>query len=252
MITLATIAHGAEIKVLSSTSMSTVMPEVIPQFERASGNKVSVSYNSSNMILDRLKKGEAADIVILTGPVIDELTKQGKVVPGSRVDIASTGLGVAIRAGAPKPDISSTDAFKRTLLNAESVAYTATGASGVYFAGLIERLGITELMKTKSRVISSGLVGNIVAKGEAELGVQMISEIMAVPEVDLVGPLPRELQSISLVSAGILADAKQPEAARALIKFLSTSTLAPIFKAKGLEPLASGQSPAIAWGTVQK
>lgn len=232
------VAHAAEIKVLSSTAVSTVLREVVPDFERTSGHKVSISYSSSNKIMGRIKNGETADLVILSRPGIDELIKQGKVVPGSSVDLASAGLGVAVRAGAPKPDISSVEAFKRTLLDAKSVVYTATGASGVYFASLIERLGIAGPVKAKARVLSSGLVGNVIAKGEAELGVQMISEIMAVPEVDLVGPLPPELQNIIVFSAGVFAGAKQPEAARALIKFLSTAAAAPIFKAKGLEPAA--------------
>lgn len=238
MIARENVAHAAEIKVLSTNAVSTVLREIVPDFERASGHKVSISYNSSNMVMGRVKNGETADLVILSRPGIDELTQQGKVVPGSSADLASTGLGVAVRAGASKPDISSVEAFKRALLDAKSVVYTATGASGVYFAGLIERLGIAGPVRAKARVIASGLVGNVIAKGEAELGVQMISEIMAVPEVDLVGPLPPELQNIIVFSAGVFADAKQPEAARALITFLSTAAAAPIFKTKGLEPSA--------------
>jgi molybdate transport system substrate-binding protein len=174
--------------------------------------------------------------VILTKEGIDELIKQGSVAAASRAEIASAGLGIAVKRGAPKPDISTVDALKRTLLNAKSVAYTASGASGLYFAKLLERLGIAETMKPKSNVLTSGLAGDVVGRGESELGVQMISEILAAPTAELVGPLPPEVQSTMVFTAGTLSGSARGTEAKALVHFLGTPAVGQVFKAKGLDP----------------
>ena len=226
-----------EIKVLSSGAATAVLPDLVPDFERASGHKVSAAYASTNRIMSRIRDGETADVVILNGPGIEELMKQGRIVPGSRVDLGRTGLGIAVRKGAVKPDIGSVEALKQALIGARSIAHTATGASGVYFAGLIERLGIADMLKSKIKVISGGLVGEIVAKGEAEIGMQMVSEILAVAGADLVGPLPPEVQSVTLLCAAVFTGAAQPEAAKSFIRFLKTPAATRVMMAKGLEPV---------------
>ena len=226
------------IKLLTTNAVRGSLLELLPQFERKSGHKVAASYYSTNQILELLKGGETADVVILTGPAIEELTKQGKVVKGSHADLASTGIGVCVRKGARKPDVSSVEAFKRALLDAKSIAHTSTGQSGMYFAGLIERLGIAAQVKAKARVQAGGIVGETVARGDAELGIQQVSEIFAAPGADLVGPFPPEIQKLTVFSAGIFAGTQQAEAAKALIKFLKTPASARVMKAKGLEPAA--------------
>jgi molybdate transport system substrate-binding protein len=229
-------AGAAGIKVLCSNSSHAVMKELIPAFERASGHKVSISYDTAILTLSRIKSGETADLVILNAPAIDELTKQGRIAAGSRRTLARCGVGIAVRAGAPKPDIGSVETFKRALLDAKSIAHTEAGASGIHFSGLIERLGIAAQVKAKARTRPGGLIGELVAKGEAELAVQQIPELMAVAGIELVGPLPQELQSITTVTAAVFADARQPDAAREFLAFLSTPAAARVFKAKGLEP----------------
>lgn len=232
-------ANAAQIKVLCSNSSHAVMDELVPEFERASGHKVSISYDPAKMMLSRIEGGETADLAILGAPAIDELMKQGKIAARGRRDLARCGIGIAVRAGAPKPDIGSVEAFKRALLNAKSVAHTESGVSGMHFAGLIERLGIAEQVKAKARTQPGGLVGELVANGEAEIAVQQIPELMAVPGIELVGPLPQELQKITLVSAGMFAASRHPDAAQAMLEFLSTPAAARVYKAKGLEPAAT-------------
>lgn len=229
-------AHAAELTLLASTAVKTVLDEVLPQFERASSSKIAITIASSAAIMGRLRTGETPDMVILTKEGIDELIKQGRIVAASRAEIASAGLGIAVKRGAPKPDISTVEALKRTLLAARSVAYTASGASGLYFAQLLERLGIADAMKPRSNVLKSGLAGEVVARGESELGVQMISEILAVPAAELVGPLPPEVQSTMVFTAGTLSSSTRADEAQALVAFLRTPAVGEVFKAKGLEP----------------
>jgi len=230
-------ATAAQLNLFASTAVQTVLDEVLAQHERASGDKVAVTIASSATILAKLKAGETPDLVILTKEGIDELIKQGKVVADSRAEIASAGLGIAVKRGAPKPDISSLEALKKTLLATKSVAYTATGASGLYFAKLLERLGIAEAMKPKSNVLKSGLAGDVVARGESEIGVQMISEILAAPGAELVGPLPPEVQSTMVFTSGTLTASARGAEAQALVKFLATPAVGAVFKAKGLDPV---------------
>lgn len=228
----------AELKLFATNAVRSVLDELVPPFEKAGGHRVSISYNTTAQTLGLIKNGEAADMVIATAAGIDEMTNLGKVIAGGRIDLASSGIGVAVRAGAPRPDISSVGAFKRTLLDAKSVTYTSSGLSGVYFARLIERLGIAEQIKAKARIKPGGLIAEVVVAGEADLAVQMVSELLSVPGAELVGPLPAELNQITVFSAGILAGTKQSEASKSLIQHLATAASAAVFKAKGLAPAA--------------
>lgn len=229
------IARAAEIKVLSSNGVHSVMVEMVPEFERASGHKVSIMYGNTNQIMDRIKAGESADVIIVARPTMDNLIKQGKIDTGGGKDLARSGIGVAVRAGMPKPDIGTPDALKRALLSAKSIAYTQSGASGIHFAKVLERLGIADQVKRKIKV-STIAVGQLLVRGEAELGVQQIPELLEVKGIQYVGPLPAELQNFTTFSAGVLTSAPQPEAARAFVDFLSSPGAALVFKAKGLEP----------------
>jgi molybdate transport system substrate-binding protein len=224
-----------EIKVLSTNGVATLLRELTPQFERTSGHKLAVTWGPTNGLRKEIDAGAAFDVAILTAEVTDNLIKQGKIT-GARSDIAKSGVGVGVRAGAAKPDISTAEAFKRTLLNAKSVAYSAQGQSGVYFASLLQRLGIADAMKPKSKVQTGVPTGVVAARGEAELAIQQISELLPVAGLDLVGPFPPELQLYTVFSAGLGAKAANKAGARALIDFLSAQKSNPLLKAKGLEP----------------
>lgn len=227
---------AAEIKVFCSNSSRAVMNELLPAFERASGHKVTISYLTAVQALSHIRDGATADAIILNAPSIDELAAQGRITPGSRRNLAHCGVGIAVRAGAPKPDIGSVEAFRRALLDAKSIAHTEVGASGIHFVGLIERLGIAAQVKAKARTRPGGLIGELVASGEAELAVQQIPELMAVAGIEVVGPLPPEVQLTTTVTAAVFANAAQADAARAFLAFLSTPGAARVFKAHGLEP----------------
>jgi molybdate transport system substrate-binding protein len=229
-------AGAAGIKVLCSNSLHAVLKELVPDFERASGHKVAISYETAIQAMSSIRNGAAADAIILNAPSIDELTKQGKIAPGSSRTLARCGIGIAVRAGAPKPHIGSVEAFKRALLDAKSIAHTEVGASGIHFMKLIERLGIAALVKAKTHTRPGGLIGELVANGEAELAVQQIPELMAVAGIELVGPLPQELQVTNTVTAAVFSDAWQPDAAHAFLAFLLTPAAAGVFKAKGFDP----------------
>ena len=230
-------AAGVEIKLFSSGSTAGALRELIPQFERATGHRVTVSNEPGKIMLERITRGDTGDVLLTGSTVIDELTQQGHVVAGSKRELARCGAGVAVRAGVPKPDISSVEAFKRALLDAKSVAHTTSGASGMHLMRVVERLGIAQQVKDKARTQPGGLVGEILARGEADLAVQQIPELLAVPGLDYVGPLPPELQITSIVSAAIFSRAAQPEAACALLQFLATPAAARVLKASGLDPL---------------
>jgi molybdate transport system substrate-binding protein len=235
-------APAEEIKVLTSGAFTAAYLEVIPNFERGTGNKIATAYgasmgNAPDSIPSRLDRGEPVDVVILADSALDELIKHGKVVAGSRVDLVRSSIGMAVRAGAPKPDISTLDALKRTLLQAKSIAYSAS-ASGVYLShDLFPRLGIAAEIQQKCQRIPSGPVGVAVARGDAEIGFQQISELLPVPGIDYVGPLPPEAQKVTIFSAGIAVGARQPDAARALIKYLASPAVVPAIKKSGLEPV---------------
>ena len=232
-------AEPAEITVLTSVALTAALDEIAPQFERATGNKLKVGYSLIADIKKRVIAGETADVIILSRPAMEELAKLDKFAAGGIVNIAGTAVGVTVRAGAPKPDISSADALKRSLLAAKSVVYADPakgGASGVYFAHVLDKLGIVEQLKSKTILVPGAQAADVVARGEAELGVGQTSEIVPVAGVQLVGPLPGELGSVTEFTAGIGTGSKDAAAAKALIQFLTGPTAAPVFKSKGLEP----------------
>jgi molybdate transport system substrate-binding protein len=241
---LAAQASAADIKVMISGGFSAAYRELILGFEQATGDTVETAAGPSmgetpNAIPMRLKRGEPADVLIMVGYALDDLIKQGKVAPESRVDLARSFIGVAVRAGAPRPDLSSEEAFKRALLAARSIAYSDS-ASGVYVSTeMFQKLGIADKMKGKARMIPAEPVGAIVARGEAEIGLQQVSELLPVQGIDYVGPLPAEIQKVTIFSAGVAANAKEPAAARALIQYLSSPQAYATIKKTGLEPAAT-------------
>jgi molybdate transport system substrate-binding protein len=235
-------AAGAEIKVLTAGAFKQVLLALLPDFERTSGHKVTVANDTVGALTKRIAGGETFDLAVLTPKAVDDLAKEGKFVAGSRVNLARVGVGVVVKDGTPKPDISSVAAFKQALLAAKSVAYidpAAGGSSGIYVAGLLDKLGIAGEVKPKAKLIPGGAVAEHVAKGEAELGIHQISEILPVKGVTLVGPLPAEIQNYTVYAAGIGAHAKQSAAAKALLKTLTSPAAAEVLKSKGMEPAAS-------------
>jgi molybdate transport system substrate-binding protein len=225
--------EAAEIKVLSTVGMQPATPELIAQFERATGHTIAVTYGLAAVLKNKFLEGAPADVLLLTSPIIEDLAKQGKVVPGSKIDIARSGVGVGVKAGAPKPDIGTPDALKSAVLAARSVGYSKEGASGVAFARVLERLGIAEQVRAKYKDTGTK-AGEMVVAGEIELGAAQIPELMAVPGVDVVGPLPAELQTVTIFSVGLTADAKEADSAKAFIQFLAGPAAAAVYKAKGL------------------
>jgi molybdate transport system substrate-binding protein len=226
---------AAVIEVLSTLALRGVLTEVAADFLARTGLAVAAGYKSTNAQLLAISQGATADMAIITRPAIDQLVRAGKIVAGSAADIAQSGVGLAVRAGAPKPDIATVEAFKRTLLAAKSIAFSRIGASGIHFGEVIERLGIAAEVRRKA-IIGDSYVGEIAARGEAELAVQQISELMPVAGIDIVGPLPGDLQKISVFSAGIFTAARNPAGAAKLIAYLALPELAPILIRKGLSP----------------
>jgi molybdate transport system substrate-binding protein len=237
-------AGAEEIRVMTSGAFTAAYLQLIPEFERGTQNKIVTAYgasmgNAPDSIPRRLERGEPVDVVILAAAALDELMQQGRVIPGSRVDLVRSSIGMVVRAGAPKPDIGTVDALKRTLLEARSIAYSAS-ASGVYLSQeMFQRLGIADQIRARCKRIANEPVGAVVARGDAEIGFQQISELLPVPGIEYVGPLPREVQKVTVFSAGIAAGAKHADAARALIQFLASPAAAPVIQKSGLEPIAS-------------
>ena len=229
--------HAAEIKVLASNALKTALEELGPQFEKATEHKLSFTFNAAVPLKAEIEKGAAFDVAILSTPITDDLVKQGKLVGATRADIARSGAGLAVKRGAPKPDISTTEAFKRALLDAKSICYVEQGATGIYLKGLFERLGIADQLKGKTKLLPpSNPAAHAVANGEAEIGMTQISEILPYPGAELVGPLPAEIQLSSVYPGAVGTGAKEPDAAKAFIKFLTAPSAIPVLKAKGLEP----------------
>ncbi|MGA2993886.1 molybdate ABC transporter substrate-binding protein [Bradyrhizobium sp.] len=234
-------ADAAEIKVLASGSLKGALSRLAPDFQKSSGNTATIEYGPAGAITSRIQKDDAADVVIVSRSQIEKLASNGKVLPGSLVNVAGIALGVAVRKGAPKPDISSVEAFKRTLLAARSIGYRdpATGStSGTYAASLIERLGLAEDLKPKLRLDRTEgdapeNVFRTVASGEIEMQIGQITEIVIAPGVELAGPLPAEIQNTTVMAAGIIATSKAPEVARAFISFISSPSAAAVLKATG-------------------
>jgi molybdate transport system substrate-binding protein len=236
IVMFAAAARADEIWVMASNAFKEAYLELVPQFEQTSGHKVVTSFVGSADIMARMKAGESTDLLILARNSIDELVKLGKVVPGSRVDLAKSGVGIAVRAGAPKPDVSSGDALKRALLTAKSIGYSS-GPSGAYIAGLFQRMGIADEMKPKVRQTPPGVaVGDLIARGEAEIGFQQVSELLPIAGIDFLGPLPPDIQEFTVFSGGIHVAAKAPAAAAALVRFLGSPGSVPAIRKKGMEP----------------
>jgi molybdate transport system substrate-binding protein len=231
-------AEAAEIKVLSAGAVRAVVTEVARIFANETGHSVKGTFGTVGVVRGKLASGEPADVVIATDVAIDEMSRQGLVVAGTRTDIARAGVGVGVREGAPRPDISTPEAFKQTLLTAKSIVYVdpAQGAtSGIHFASVLQRLGIADQVKDKSILWPGGYAAEAVQKGQAEIVVHQISEILPVKGVTLVGPLPAELQKVTIYSAGLAAKAATPEAARAFIAFLTSPPIKEKFAAAGLD-----------------
>jgi molybdate transport system substrate-binding protein len=223
-----------ELKILSGGAMQGLMAEAVPLFERDGGRKVTVEIGLTSALRKAIAAGVAFDIAFLPRSDIDALAQGGKIAAGSATDIARSAIGVAVRAGAAKPDISTVDGFKRAVLQAGSVTYS-DGPSGLYVAGLMDRLGVAQAIKSKTR-LTTGPVAELLARGEAELGIQQIVAILPVKGAELVGPLPKELQNIIVYAAGISAHSGNADAAGAFIGFLGTPDVARIIRAKGLQP----------------
>ncbi len=227
---------AAEINVVSTQATQEAYLELVAQFEKASGHKVKTVFTGTLNVQKRLADGEPYDLIIMAGPAIDDQIKLGKAVAGSRVDFAKSGTGLAVRKGAAKPDISSVDALKKALLAAKSIGYS-TGPSGLYMLSVFEKLGIADQVKSKLKQTPSGVfVGTLIAGGETEIGFQQISELVHFAGIDYVGPLPGDLQRMTVFSAGIHAGANQAEAAKALVKFITAPAAASVIRKHGLEP----------------
>ena len=230
-----------EIKVLASTAMKTSMDMLMPQFEQASGHKTSFTYGPSARIAKQVADGDANDVTIVTDAGIDDLIKKGRIVTGSRADLARSAMALAVQKGAPRPDISTVEKFKQAMLAAKSLGMSnpvGGGASGAILAGIFDKLGIAEQMKPKLTYGPggpAGLIGNFLVRKEVEIGIQQMPELMAVPGIDIVGTLPFGNDTVSVFSAGVSTGATDAGAARALIQFLTTPAAKAVIKSKGME-----------------
>jgi molybdate transport system substrate-binding protein len=228
--------NAAEIKVLASPAVKEAYTELVPTFERASGHSVTTNWAGTVDILKRIRAGEIFDLVIATDASINALTKEGRIVAGSRVDLARAGIGAAVRSGARKPDISTVDALKRTLLAANSIGYS-TGPSGLYLTGLFERMGIAEELKPKLKTTRPGAsIGEMVARGEVEIGFQAIAELLPVKGIEFVGPLPQEVQHLTVFSSGIHISATDIDAVKSLVNSFTSPSAATIIRKTGMDP----------------
>lgn len=230
-----------EIKVLATTALKTSMDVLAPEFERASGHKLALSFGPSMRIAKQVADGEPNDVTIVTADGIEELTKQGRIVAGSRTDVARSAMGLAVQKGAPRPDISTAEKFKEAMLQAKSLGMSnpvGGGASGAILAGIFDQLGIAEQMKPKLTFGPggpAGLIGNFLVRKEVELGIQQMPELMAVPGIDIVGPLPFGMQTVSVFSAGLSTAAKDAAAGRALMAFLVTPKAKTVMRSMGMD-----------------
>ncbi|HEX3176528.1 MAG TPA: substrate-binding domain-containing protein [Methylomirabilota bacterium] len=228
---------AAEIKLLCAGAMRTIVSELGADFTRETGHTLALTAGTAGQLRDKVLAGEPMDVLVVTDTVVDQLIRQGQLAPGSRVDLARTGMGVAVREGAPKPDISTPEALKQALLSAKSIAYVdpaSGGTSGIHFASVLQRLGIADAVRGKTTLRPGGFVAELVARGEVEMVVHQISEILPVKGVTLVGPLPRDLQKVTVYSAALPARGTT-EPAKALVEFLARPALKPKFAAAGLD-----------------
>ncbi|MEA2930486.1 MAG: molybdate transport system substrate-binding protein [Hyphomicrobiales bacterium] len=222
------------LKVLCTIGMRGVLDDVAPAFAGANGIAVVRVYDSSVALMKRIAGGETGDVAVFTAGAIDDLIRKGNVL--ERIDLSRSFVGIAVAKGAPKPDISTPETFKRALLNAKSIAHSKTGASGLYFAGLIEKLGLADALRAKIK-LQDGIVGELAARGEAEIAVQQISELMQADGVDIVGPLPDVLQSVTVFSAGVFKASQQRDTSEAFVAHLASSAVAPVIRRNGMEPV---------------
>jgi molybdate transport system substrate-binding protein len=233
------LARADEIKVMASVALKSTLDDLVTKFESTGGGKVTMVYGLAAQLKQRVSDGEADDVAVLILPMMEDLLKQGKLVTGSLTNVGGTPVAIAIRVGAPKPDIGTVDALKRTLIAAKSISYSDPakgGASGVYFAKVVDQLGLTDELKVKTILVPGAQAPELVAKGQAELGVAQGSEIIPVAGAEVLGPLPGNLGSVTVFTAGIAAASKAPDAARAFIKFITGPDAAAVLKAKGFEP----------------
>jgi molybdate transport system substrate-binding protein len=229
-------AHAAEIKVWTARAIATVLAEAGPEFERRTGHRLSVTTDLAPAFVRRANAGESFDVMITGSVFLAGLAKDGKIIADTRTHIARSGIGVEVRAGAPKPDISSVEAFKRALLQAKSIAYLKDTGSGIHVESVVERLGIADVIKGKVIRPESDIVSELVAKGEVEVGIVVITQILTTPGVELVGPLPPAVQSYVAFDAGVSANSNEPGAAMALIRFLRSPVATRVITAQGMEP----------------
>jgi molybdate transport system substrate-binding protein len=232
-------ANAAEVKVLTAGAFKQVVLALVPNYERQTSNHVTVDNGTTGQLKGRIDGGEAFDIVVITPAVIDQMTASGKVAAGSKINLASVGIGVAVKEGAQKPDIGTVEKFKEALLKAKSVAYidpASGGSSGIYVDKLVEKLGIADQIRPKAKLKKGGYVAELIASGEAELGIHQISEIVPVKGVTLFGPLPKEIQNTTTYAAGLSASTKEKDAAKELIEYLSGADAAAVLKSKGMDP----------------
>ena len=237
-LTMTSQSAAAEIKVLTTGAFKQVVVALVPEFEKATGHKVIVDNGTVGQLTQRVDGGEGFDVLVLSPKGIDGYIKGGKIVAGSNANLAKVGVGVMVKEGTPKPDISTVDAFKQTLLKAKSVGYidpASGGSSGIYVANLLDKLGIAEQIKPKAKLQKGGHVSDLVRAGEAEIGIHQNSEIVGQPGVTLVGPLPPPIQNYTTYAVGLGTGAKQAEAAGAFIKVLTGPAAAAVLKAKGME-----------------
>ncbi len=228
-----------EVRLLSTMGVAGVMKSKGPEFERAHGMTLAAEFLPTQALMKRIRDGERGDLAILTEEGVDELVAAG-VLEG-RTDLARSYVGIAVRAGAAHPDIGTKEAFVATMLAAKSVAMSQAGASGIFFAGLIERLGIAEQVRAKATIVN-GFTGPLAARGEVEIAVQQVSELMAIPGVEIVGRLPPGIEGVTLFSAGVFEGAAQAAAAHALIQDLASRASAELFRSCGLDPAGTGRT----------
>jgi molybdate transport system substrate-binding protein len=237
MLLAAVQAGAAEIKVISTNGLRSTLEQLAPAFEKATEHKLVFVWGAAVPLKAEIEKGATFDLAVLTAAGIDDLIEQGKLLAATRAALANSGAGVAVRKGAPKPDIATVEAFKNALLNAKSVAYVERGATGIYLKALLQRLGIADALKDKLKPLPPERpAANAVANGEAEIGMTQVSEILPYAGAELVGPFPKEIQLTTSFAAAVGTHAREAEAAKALIKFITAPSAAEVFKAKGLDP----------------
>jgi molybdate transport system substrate-binding protein len=235
-------AQSAEIKLLASGAIKEAASELIPQFEKASGNKVAITWAGTVDIKKKMAAGEVFDLVIVASPEVEAFIKDGKIAAGTKADLVKSSVGIAVKPGAPKPDLSSGESLKKSLLAAKSVGYS-TGPSGVYLQGLFAKMGIADEIKAKAKVTKPGVpVASLLRSGEAEVGFQQVSELIHEQGIEFLGPIPADVQNITVFSSGVHAGAKEAVGAKALQKFLTAPAAAPVYKKHGLE--RAGRAPS--------